>query len=798
MLTAAETAAAPSSSVFGTAPIEWRRYSQNGEDGVLAHLFDLIGATSRQYVEIGCEDGTECNTRLLRESGWNGWMFDAEHERADIGLFKAMITRENVDATFRRHGVPTHFDLLSVDIDFNDFHVLDAILLNYKPRVVVVEYNASLGPDEDAVVPYQPNWRWDGTKWFGASLTALCRLGGAHGYVPVYCESMGVNLFMVRGDVWGNRPRLSPSLIYKPPVYGPHRNGHRDDAKARPFLTSAHYLVAGAARAYTRYGQVSYLANDEFIGSTFARGGYWEELEIRRVAELLGSVVGLALDVGAHVGSHSIAAAALCPQLSFICFEPQSVLRLLLERNIAENGLTDRFIVSPKAVAHREMKVSLAASFSDGSAANQTIRYDGLTLANYGGVQLGAGGETVETISLDSLALAPIVYIKLDVEGAERLAVAGARQVLQSQRPLVLFEHREDRQLPDELLDRFGVPADVRALDVRAFLEGIGYRLAPLGQDIVAVPKDLTTIRSGPTKANTTSSLSSSPAEPLARFPSFDPLAPLPATADCAGTIPPVLFQTWKTRGDLPTVFARCRESFLHACKGFATPLWDDNDNRRFVQRHFDWFMPVYEAYPKEIYRADAVRYFFLYAFGGIYADLDVYCLKPLDSIIGHPAVVLGRMGSDPDFEHSVPNAVMASCPRHPFWLLVISKMIEAQARNAAARPEYLTGPVVLKSALDEYSGQSDRAFDTIGAVAHRLPAHLQPAAADTVVTLCANDWFPFNWADPIHQLYRQALRSQGLVPDVRLCRELFPNSTLVTFWSHSWEPEPGSDDKSM
>jgi FkbM family methyltransferase len=610
----------------------------------------------------------------------------------------------------------------------------------------------------------------------------------------VYCETMGVNLFMVRVDVWGNRPRPSPSLIYKPPAYGPHGNGHRDDTQSRPFLRSAHYLVVGAVRAYTRFGQISYLANDEFIGATFARGGYWEESEVRRVAELLGGVAAFAVDVGAHVGSHSLALAALCPGLSFICFEPQLPLRLLLERNIAENGLGERFVVSPKAVAHCEMKASLAGSFSDGSAADQPISYGGQKPANYGGVQLGEGGETVETISLDCLAATPIAYIKLDVEGAECLAVAGARQVLESQRPLMLFEHREDRRLPDEVLDRLGVSKELRELDISAYLRGLGYRLAALGQDVIAVPSDAPPIASDSKQNGAIPPTGSSPAEPAARGPLFGSSAPLLPTVSCIAAVPPVLFQTWKTHDNLPPAFTRCRQSFLDACKGYATPLWDDNDNRRFVKHHFDWFTPVYEAYPKEIYRADAVRYFFLYAFGGIYADLDVYCLKSLDSIVGQKAVVLGRMGADPDFEHSVPNAVMASCPRHPFWLLVIAKMIEAQAKYPAGRPEYLTGPIVLKSALDQYANQSESAFELIGSVARHLPTHQQPAATETIFTLCANDWFPFNWADPIHQIYRQALRSQEVVPDVELCRNLFPSSTLVTFWSHSWEPEPQSD----
>lgn len=764
-----------------TPAMEWRRYSQNGEDGVLQHLFGVLGRGDERYVEIGCEDGAECNTRLLRESGWSGWMFDATHERPEIGLFRERVTRENVLALLGRHGVPQRFDLLGLDIDFNDFHVLDAILAKHRPRVIVVEFNASLGPELDAVVPYRPEASWDGTRWFGASLAAFARLAASHGYVPVYCESAGVNLFLVDQGEWPH-PTRALAEIYRPPRYGPAGNGHAHDPASRAFLSSAHYLMPGTARAYTPYGQVSYLVNDEYIGRIFASGGYWEEAEVTQVARQIAGRQGVALDVGAHIGSHALALAALCPDLAFVCFEPQSGLRLLLERNVAENGLGERIVVSKQAVAHEAREIAMAGSFSDGSGAQRAIRYDGSAFGNYGGVQIGTDGEAVDALALDALADLPIVYMKVDVEGAERLAFFGAQSLLARHRPVILFEQRPDRQLPASVLDALRVPAEVRCFDVVAHLRELGYALTHLGQDTLALPTF------APAAATPRAAGASLPP----RAPAVEPDTPLPATAVCEPGIPPILFQTWKSRTELPRHFAQCRSSFLEANPSFAVPLWDDADNRAFLQRHFPWFLPLYDRYPQEIYRADAVRYFFLYAFGGVYADLDMVCLQPLGRIAGLPNLLLGRMGADTDFEHSLPNAAMASPPRHPFWLLVIAKLVEAQTRNPGGRPEHLTGPVVLKSAHDEWCERPQGALQLVTAVARHLPAEIQPVDMSPICVLASADWFPFNWADPIHQIYRRSLRAQRHQPSVAECRALFPAASMVTFWSHSWEPEAG------
>ena len=83
--------------------------------------------------------------------------------------------------------------------------------------------------------------------------------------------------------------------------------------------------------------------------------------------------------------------------------------------------------------------------------------------------------------------------------------------------------------------------------------------------------------------------------------------------------------------------------------------------------------METYDCLSKNIQRIDAVRYMYLHHFGGVYVDLDFESIRPMDDYLRGKKVVLGRMGSDPKFRHSIPNAFMASVPGHPFWIKVLN-----------------------------------------------------------------------------------------------------------------------------
>lgn len=177
-----------------------RHFSQNGEDGVIERLFELLGTTNRRYVEIGAGDGSECNTRWLREQrGWGGVMIDCAHGDPSIGLQQEFVTAENVNEMLAKHGVPEEPDLLSIDIDGQDYWVWQAVSPRWKPRVVVIEYNAGVPHDLPVTIPYDPNYRWCGQPNVGQSLLALQKLSEKKGYSLLYASAP--NAFLARTSI---------------------------------------------------------------------------------------------------------------------------------------------------------------------------------------------------------------------------------------------------------------------------------------------------------------------------------------------------------------------------------------------------------------------------------------------------------------------------------------------------------------------------------------------------------------------------------------------------------------------
>ncbi|MBI2664974.1 hypothetical protein HYX10_06580 [Candidatus Woesearchaeota archaeon] len=202
-------------------------YSQNGEDGIIEAIFRQIKAANRFFVEFGVEDGSQCNTRLLKEKGWRGLMMDAANNPEERGIKKEFITAENINNLFKKYRVPAEFDLLGIDLDGNDYWVWKAVK-GYSPRVVVIEYNAGFKLNESKTIKYDSKYVWDGSHYFGASLLALARLGKEKGYALVGCDSNGVNAFFVRDDLLAGNFRPQPlHKLYRPFRHGKIINGVR-------------------------------------------------------------------------------------------------------------------------------------------------------------------------------------------------------------------------------------------------------------------------------------------------------------------------------------------------------------------------------------------------------------------------------------------------------------------------------------------------------------------------------------------------------------------------------------------
>ncbi len=226
----------------------FKGYSQQDEDGMLQEIFRRIGASDRRFVEIGVGDGLENNTLYLLQQGWTGVWMEADQDKCaairacfagplaggDLQLTQAIVNTGNINDLIEGGGLQGGIDLLGVDIDGNDYHVLEAVLRHGKlsPRVLVVEYNARFRPPASLVQPYNAMHAWDGSDYFGASLCALHQLARQHGYALVGTNLTGVNAFFVRSDLAGDQffPDADPALLFNPARYRlmpGFDNGHR-------------------------------------------------------------------------------------------------------------------------------------------------------------------------------------------------------------------------------------------------------------------------------------------------------------------------------------------------------------------------------------------------------------------------------------------------------------------------------------------------------------------------------------------------------------------------------------------
>lgn len=230
-------------------PHGFRSFSQNDEDGILQEIFRRIGAETSTFVEFGVQDGMQNNSRVLLYRGWRGlWIesdagccqkmqasFRAELASGQLQLRNDFVTKGNIASLIESTGLGEP-DLLSIDIDGNDYWIWEAITC--RPRVVVMEYNAKFRPPTQWVMEYNPDHRWDYTDYHGASLQSLTNLARDKGYALVGCCLAGVNAFFVRNDLLGQSfAEADVASLYNPPrFYMQH------------FMSSGH--PAGAFGAY--------------------------------------------------------------------------------------------------------------------------------------------------------------------------------------------------------------------------------------------------------------------------------------------------------------------------------------------------------------------------------------------------------------------------------------------------------------------------------------------------------------------------------------------------------------------
>ncbi|MCB0698974.1 MAG: hypothetical protein H6551_13165 [Chitinophagales bacterium] len=220
------------SSIDKLEDVEFKVFSQWGEDGILQYLISKIDIPNKVFVEFGVENYLESNTRfLLMNDNWSGVVIDGSKSnvnfiktddiywRYDITAIEAFITTDNINQLIGDNVGVEDIGILSVDIDGNDYWVLNAINV-VKPRILICEYNNIFGPEHAVTVPYNPSFVRRNAHYsdlyFGASLKAFYDLAKEKGYTFVGTNSAGMNAFFVRNDLAASFKACTPEEVYQP------------------------------------------------------------------------------------------------------------------------------------------------------------------------------------------------------------------------------------------------------------------------------------------------------------------------------------------------------------------------------------------------------------------------------------------------------------------------------------------------------------------------------------------------------------------------------------------------------
>ena len=215
----------------------FRVFSQYEEDGKLLHILAVIGMQNKNFIEIGSDDGINSNcANLALNFGYHGLFLDGNPKAIKRGkkfyskyphpwmeppkFICSKVKRENINDLISEAGLKGDIDVLSIDIDGNDYWVWDAIE-TVSPNIVIIETHIELGM-RNIVVPYDPDYFFPGKHpiYHGASPIAMVNLAHKKGYRLVGANDLGFNFIFVKNGLGDDAiPEVSiDSVLWHPSV----------------------------------------------------------------------------------------------------------------------------------------------------------------------------------------------------------------------------------------------------------------------------------------------------------------------------------------------------------------------------------------------------------------------------------------------------------------------------------------------------------------------------------------------------------------------------------------------------
>lgn len=168
--------------------------------------------------------------------------------------------------------------------------------------------------------------------------------------------------------------------------------------------------------------------------------------------------------------------------------------------------------------------------------------------------------------------------------------------------------------------------------------------------------------------------------------------------------IPKIIHQTYKNT-TIPAHWREAQQSCIDLHPDYEYILWTDSKSREFIRTEYPWFIDTFDGYPYPIQRADAIRYFVLAHYGGVYIDLDDGCNRRLDPLLSYTAWVRRTKPT------GISNDAMGAVRQHPFFLRVMERLQSYDRRWILPYITimYSTGPLFLSVIWKEWMGENSK-----------------------------------------------------------------------------------------
>ena len=287
---------------------------------------------------------------------------------------------------------------------------------------------------------------------------------------------------------------------------------------------------------------------------------------------------------------------------------------------------------------------------------------------------------------------------------------------------------------------------------------------------------------------------------------------------DCTYNIPKIIHQLWNDKF-VPEPVVPYIKTWIDKHPEWNYWFWPKESQERFLRERYPEYLSIYEDYQLDIEKSDMIRFLILYEFGGVYADLDMEVVKPLDDIIKGKQCLMAASTKEvatifleTNETYITNNALIACRPGHPLLKLVLNSFHKSKKSKTGQDVMASTGPLFLDSVVKNYiqttskhTGNSVREIgpsDVLHFIAHNTLDNVHIAQSDnflpnfapihsSIMKMKCRKRFLHPWK-PVSLMELKKLDICLSLEEINYQRNKTSRSYTVHHWMGSWVPKTG------